>query len=107
MFRVWLAVLFVIPTSAMPDERNGVFDNCQLVGDLAKQIMTDRQRGVDQSTAMTLVTTSPNLQALFKAIAEVAYSFPAYPTSDLRDQAAADFGNALRFACEEKRARSE
>lgn len=91
----------------MSDGRYSVFDNCPLVGDLAEKLMADRQKGIDYATAMTLASTSSDLKVLFKAIAEVAYSFPTYSTPDLRDQAVADFGNALRFACEEKRSRGD
>lgn len=103
MLRFWLVVLFLSTTSVVWAANDRVFENCGLVGALARQIMTDRQLEVDQSTAIELATASPDLRELSKGIAEVAYSFPTYQTPDLRDQAVAEFGESLQLACEKKR----
>lgn len=105
MSRIWLAVLLLYPTNAVSAASNSVFENCVLVGELARQVMTDRQKGIDRSTTLTFATATPDLRELLKGMAEVAYSFPAYQTPHLAEQAVAEFGDSLQLACEARRSR--
>ncbi|BCH30291.1 hypothetical protein MesoLjLc_22210 [Mesorhizobium sp. L-8-10] len=103
MLRIWLAAALLYSTSADSAESVGVYENCARVGDLARQLMSDRQRGIEQSKVMTNAPAVPALRELLRSMVEVAYAFPAYQTADMRDHAVTDFGNSLELACYEKK----
>lgn len=72
---------------------------CQSIGRLADSIITARQIGVPLSEIMAVSTDQPDVDALARALAMLAYNEPNYSVPENRAEQRREFVNSAEHAC--------
>lgn len=72
---------------------------CKSIGRLADSIITARQIGVPLSEIMAVSTDQPDVDALARALAIVAYDQPNFSMPENRDEQRREFINSAEVAC--------
>ena len=75
---------------------------CAVFGEVAAQIMENRQADVPISKMMDAIMDTiedPDAQAAYKEMVILAYEQPSYSTKEMRQSMVAEFRNQIELVC--------
>lgn len=96
------AILVIAPVVQAADDNRASKDVCMFPSQMAKAVMTQRQRGGSLAAQMEKIDSlemQPVLKDLARKLAVAAYGVPAHSNENLQDAAITEFQNQTYLNC--------